>query len=163
MTDMKVRTLICAIVVCASSGYAEEQCLSDAWAALNSSNYRTAIQAADKCIADFHLKAERDQATLAQRREPEPPTGAVSDQDKQKIFSRGVLNDVAAAYFVKGKSAEALDAKPHPKNVDYRVMARTAYGEAKKLTYARVWDPKGWFWSPAEAAADRLAEMPKIG
>jgi hypothetical protein len=147
------------IMICTSCGYAEEQCLSEAWAAFNNSNYKFAMQSADKCISSFHLKAERDQATLVQRREPEPPTGAVSDQDKQKIFSRGVLNDVAAAYIVKGKSAEALDAKLHPKSIDYRALARAAYTEAKKLTYARVFDPKGYFWSPAEAASDRLAEI----
>jgi hypothetical protein len=156
---MRTGTLLSIVAICASSAIAEEQCLSDAWASYNKSDYKAAIQAADRCIADFHLKAERDQAALAQRREPEPPTGAVGDSDKQKLFSRGVLNDVGAAYFVKGKSAEALGAKPHPKNVDYGAMARAAYEGAKKLTYARVWDPKGYFWSPAEAAGDRLADI----
>jgi len=159
---MKVSVLLWIIVICSSAAYAEEQCLSDAWAAYNKSDYRAAAQAADRCINEFHLKAERDQAALTQRREPDPPVGgAVSDSDKQKIFSRGILNDVAAAYIVKGKSAEALDARPHPKTADYLATARAAYGEAKKLTYARVWDQKGFFWSPAEAAGDRLASIPK--
>lgn len=158
---MTVQTVLWMLAFCASSAYAEEQCLTDAWAAYNKSDYSGAIRAADKCISDFHLKAERDQAVLAQRREPDPPTGAVSDSDKQKIFGRGVLNDVGGAYIVKGRSAEGLDAQPHPQKRDYRGMARTAYGEAKKLTYARVWDPKGFFWSPAEAATDRLAGLPK--
>jgi hypothetical protein len=117
-----------------------------------------AINAADKCIDQFHLQAERDQAMLTQKREPDPPIGAVSDADKQKIFSRGVLNDVGAAYFIKGQSAEALFAQGK-KDKDYHAIARAAYGDAKKLTYARVWDICGWFWSSAQASADRLASM----
>jgi len=161
---MNAWSLLAIAALSATGAAAEEQCLSDAWAALNKSDYQAAIRSADTCITQFHLKAERDQAALAQRREPEPPTGAVSDPDKQKIFSRGVLNDVAAAYVVKGRASEALVAKPvakDAKKVDYPALARTAYIEAKKLTYARVWDVKGFFWSPAEAAGDRLTDLSK--
>lgn len=161
---MKAWTLLATAAIFAMGAAAEEQCLSDAWAALNRSDHQAATRAADTCITQFHLKAEREQAALAQRREPEPPTGAVSDPDKQKIFSRGVLNDVAAAYVVKGRASEALAAKPSAKDakkVDYRAFARTAYSDAKKLTYARVWDVKGFFWSPAEAAGDRLTDLSK--
>ena len=160
---MNTWSLLGIAVIFAVSVTAEEQCLNDAWAALNRSDHQAAIRAADMCITQFHLKAEREQA-LAQRREPEPPTGAVSDPDKQKIFSRGVLNDVAAAYVVKGRASEALAAKPGRKDVkkvDYRALARTAYSEAKKLNYARVWDVKGFFWSPAEEAGDRLTDLSK--
>jgi hypothetical protein len=161
---MNAWSLLGAAAIFAISAGAEEQCLSDAWAALNRSDNQAAIRAADTCITQFHLKAEREQAVLTQRHEPEPPAGAVSDPDKQKIFSRGVLNDVAAAYIVKARAGEALAAKPSAKNVkkvDYRALARTAYSEAKKLTYARVWDVKGYFWSPAEAAGDRLTDLSK--
>lgn len=71
----------------------------------------------------------------------------MSDQDKQKIFANGLLNDVATCYFIKGKAAEKLVRKDD---------AKRAYEEAKKLTYARAWDPQGWFWSPSEGASDRL-------
>ena len=27
------------------------------------------------------------------------------------------------------------------------------------LSFAQCWDPKGWFWSPADAARKRLAEL----
>jgi len=148
--------LLLTVMACAMTAHAEEPCLQAAWKAYNASDYSAAIRAADKCIDNFHLKAERDQAALALKKEPDPPTGAVSDADKQKIFSRGVLNDTAAAYFVKGRSAEALAKK---KGNNYREMARAAYEQAKNLKYARVWDPKGFFWSPSEAAADRLADL----
>jgi hypothetical protein len=161
---MNVWSLLVTAALFAVSAAAEEQCLSDAWAALNRSDHQAAIRAADTCITQFHLKAEREQAALANRREPEPPTGAVSDPDKQKIFSRGVLNDVAAAYIVKGQASKALAAKASAQNakkVNYPALARNAYGEARKLTYARVWDVKGFFWSPAEAAGDSLTDLSK--
>src|SRR5437899_1029428 len=155
---MKTHTLLLfTVMACAMTAWAEEPCLQAAWKAYTASDYTAAIRAADKCIDNFHLKAERDQAALTLKKEPDPPTGAVSDADKQKIFSRGVLNDTAAAYFVKGRSAEALAQKK--KGDDYREMARAAYEQAKNLKYARIWDPKGWFWSPSEAAADRLAGL----
>ena len=93
--------------------------------AFNRNAYEAAIRAADSCIDEFGAKAQRDQSAFDARREPEPPVGAVSDADKQKIFSRGVLNDVGAAYFVKGRSAGALVRAK--KREDYRSIATQAY------------------------------------
>jgi hypothetical protein len=139
------------------SSRADEACLKNAWIAFNKQAYEAAIKAADICIDEFGRKAERDEATIEARHEPEPPLGAVSDADRQKIFSRGVLNDVGAAFFVKGRSAEALARST--KKQDYRTLAKDAYTSAAKLKYARVWDTQGWFWSPSEAANDRLSSL----
>lgn len=148
---------VLAIAVMAAS--AEEQCLRDAWKTYNQGDYAAAIRFADGCISNFHLQAERNQVALADHHEPEPATGAVSDADKRKIFARGVLNDTAAAYFVKGESAKALAKRGGPRAREFRETARAAYESAKKLTYGRVWDPQGWFWSPSEMAGDRLADL----
>jgi hypothetical protein len=78
------------------------------------------------------------------------PVGAVSDDMKQKIFENGLLNDVATCWFIRGRSAEESGD---------RISAIRAYQEATKLTYGRCWDPKGWFWSPAEACADKLEDL----
>jgi hypothetical protein len=67
-----------------------------------------------------------------------------------KILDNALLNDVAACHFLKGKAYEKLGRA---------VDAKKAYTEAKKLTLGRVWDPAGWFWSPAEGAGDRLEMM----
>lgn len=156
---MKMRELLLILFISAMPCCAEERCLREAWDAYNKADYAAAIRAADSCISDFHAKAERDQTILTQQREPEPPRGAASDADKQKIFARGVLNDTAAAYFVKGRSAEALAQRHNRQSKGYLAMARAAYQQAKNLTYARVWDAQGWFWCPAEAAADRLSGL----
>jgi hypothetical protein len=129
-----------------------EKATSAAWDALNASKYEAAITNANLCIDEFRGQATRLQEKL-QNGKADLPTGAVSDDVKKKIFENGLLNDVAACYFIQGKAAEKLG------RID---DAKKAYIEAKKLTYARVWDPQGWFWSPAEGAGDRLdALQPK--
>jgi len=158
--SMKTKTnLLVAILVALVSfqvlGQADKQkplnekATADAWDALNSGKYETAITNANQCIDEYRGQATRQQEKL-QKEKADLPTGAVSDDVKKKIFENGLLNDVAVCYIIKGKAAEKLG----------RIKdAKKAYTEAKKLTYARVWDPQGQFWSPAEAAGDRLAML----
>jgi hypothetical protein len=65
-----------------------------------------------------------------------------------------LLNDVATAYFIKGRSAEYLYEKTKDKK--YKSLAEEAYQAACVLKYGRCWDPQGWFWSPCDAANERL-------
>lgn len=121
------------------------------WTAFNKGDFVGAIANAEKCIGEFRGAADRKQAELEKAKVAPPPTGAVSsDEERKTIFARGLLNDVATCFFIKGRSAENLGRKD---------QARQAYESASKYTYARCWDPKGWFWSPAEASMDRLATL----
>jgi hypothetical protein len=79
-----------------------------------------------------------------------PPKGRVLDAEKNTIFSRGLLNDVTTCFLIKGRSAENLGRKD---------AAKQAYVSVTKYKHARCWDPKGWFWSPAEMVAYRLAGL----
>lgn len=121
-----------------------------AWDAFNAGNYQQAIARADKCINEFRGSADREQVELQNSKAPLPPKGKVSEEEKKRILARGLLNDVATCFFIKGRSAENVGRIPE---------AREAYLAASKYTYARTWDPKGWFWSPAEAASDRLTTL----
>jgi len=121
-----------------------------AWQAFNKEDFTEAIAKAEKCITEFRGAAEREQAKLKDAKEPEPPTGAVSEAEKKKIMARGLLNDVATCFYIKGRSLESLGKKEE---------ARQTYQETAKYTYGRCWDPKGGFWSPAETAQDRLATL----
>lgn len=135
---------------------AEEQCVKDAWKAFGNEEYQNAIKFADKCIDDFGKAADREQEKLNKEKEPLPPTGAVSEAEKDKIFKRGILNDVATAYFIKARSSEYLYRKGGSEASAYKEKAKEAYEATCRYKYARTWDPKGWFWSPCEAASDRL-------
>jgi tetratricopeptide (TPR) repeat protein len=117
-----------------------------AWNALNRRDHAKAAEYADKCVARFHAAAQEMEQDLA-KRNVRVPTGAVDERTKAAIFENGVLNDTGTALFIKGKAAEGRGDKK---------AAVAAYGDAVKLPRARCWDPRGWFWSPAEAAQDRL-------
>lgn len=134
---------------------AEEECLKNAWGAYNNADYAKAIGFADQCIDEFGKAADRDEDRLTKEGEAPPPTGAVNPFEKNKIFQRGLLNDVGTSYFVKGRSAEYLYKQGGPRANFYKEVAEAAF-KACRYRYARTWDPKGWFWSPCDAAADRL-------
>lgn len=134
---------------------AQEQSLNvqltkQAWDAFNRGDYEHATTYADKCINEFRGAAEREQRELEESNAPLPPKGKVSDQQKEIILARGLLNDVATCFYIKGRSAE---------NLERIEEAKQAYQIASKYTYARCWDPKGWFWAPSEAASDRLSQL----
>lgn len=134
---------------------AEQACLKKAWAGVNASNYAQAMEAANDCIEQFSARAFRDQAALEAAHEKFPPTGAVdSASDKKKIFDRWAVNDISTAYFLRGQAAEQLLKRTH--NSKMKQVAIESYTAATRLGFGRCWDPQGWFWSPAEAAADRL-------
>ncbi|MCX5801291.1 MAG: hypothetical protein NTX17_07895 [Candidatus Eisenbacteria bacterium] len=122
-----------------------------AWNAFNAGNYPLAISKARECIDEFRGAADRQQAKLEKQKVSSPSEGRVGQTERQKILARGPLNDAATCYYVIGRSAEYLN------KLD---LAKEAYENATRYTYARTWDPAGQlFWSPAEAASDRLAGL----
>jgi tetratricopeptide (TPR) repeat protein len=151
-----VAMLVCLLWVGAAAVGAQQlplnaQLTVSAWDLFNKGEFERAIEIADKCLNEFRLSAEREQAALEKAKAPLPPTGSVPDNVRKAILARGVLNDVGTCWFIKGRSAE---------NLGRREVARQAYEAAKKFTHARCWDPRGpFFWSPAEAAGDRLSLM----
>jgi len=152
-----VRLMLTALA-CAALATAEQPCLKKAWAAYNRGDYALAIAAADGCVEDFGPKALKDQVLYGDMRESVPPTGTVdAASDRKRLLDRWAVNDVSAAFFVKGRSAEALYGKL--KLVKYKQIALRAYQSAVKLSFGRCWDPQGWFWSPAEAAGDRISAL----
>jgi hypothetical protein len=123
------------------------QLMTAAWNAFNKQAYVESIAKAQECIDGFKAQALREQQEYAASGSAPPPVGAVSEDEKRTIFSRGGLNDVATCYFIKGETLEKLS----------RVNeARDAYKAAQQFPDARTWDPSGFFWSPAQGASDHL-------
>ena len=122
-----------------------------AWENLNQGKFKNAIQATERCIEEFGLGAEETQSRLEREQARVPPIGSkFSKNEREEIVSRGLLNDVATCHFIAGKAWEGLN------NTS---AAIAAYTKASKLTYARTWDPKGWFWSPSKEAKRLLKEF----
>ena len=111
-----------------------------AWAALGNKEYQRAVDLARQCIGLFESQAIQQQNALKEA----PPKGVVSEEQKQIIFKNWALNDVGTCYYILGLALEALGRKSE---------ALEAYKATLRFPYARTWDPKGWFWSPAEAAS----------
>lgn len=124
-----------------------EEMVNAAWTALNSNNFDEAIENAQRCIDSFESEALKQQKALTQS----PPTGAVSDSQKKAIIANWALNDVGTACLIRGQALHKQGKIDEAKN---------AYQKAKSFVYARTWDPKGWFWSPAEEASRRLEKIP---
>jgi hypothetical protein len=118
-----------------------------AWSAYTKNDFNGALQRAADCISTFGPQASMQQKELAAEGESLPAVGPVPEPEKSKILSRGILNDVGACLFVKAQAAEKLGRTKE---------ALAAYQQMGALTYARVYDPNGFFWSPADAAAARL-------
>ena len=150
-----VATIVWVAVMSGSGTAAQPQnaeLTTKAWAAFNGGRYPQAIQRARLCIGAFAGAAERTQAQLLRAHAPEPVEGRPgSETERRRILERGPLNDVATCWWIVGQSEEKLGNVPR---------ACEAYASAGQLTYGRCWDPKGWFWSPANAAGDRRKALP---
>lgn len=119
---------------------------TDAWNAYNAGDYEIAIEKAQSCIDTFEEKALEMQAAI----NFPPKTGEVSEAEMVEIQKNWAVNDVGASYYIKGKSYRALG-----KNDE----ARAAFEQCRKFSNARVWDPKGWYWSPLEGAEKELKDL----
>ncbi len=107
-----------------------------AWEALGEGEYANAVKYTEKCAELYEDRAREMQASLSAKPSPD------------KTNDYWALNDVGTCYFIRGEAllklreyAEALAA--------YEVVVDDLY-------YAQAWDPKGWFWSPSDAAAPKI-------
>ena len=124
-----------------------ERLTQTAWDALARKEWPTAFARASECVDTFGDQAELQQSQLEAAHASFPGTGKVQNPEQDEIFARGLLNDVGACLFIKGQAAEGLSR---------RAEAQAAYQAVARLTYARVYDPAGFFWSPSEAGSARL-------
>ncbi len=75
-------------------------------------------------------------------------------ESKDKIFSYWALNDVGTALYIQGEALRKAGKAKEAKQA-YQKLVDQYY-------YAQCWDPKGWFWKPAEAAQQALDELGEI-
>ena len=107
-----------------------------AWDAFSAKKYDLVKAYADKCIELYGAEAQLMQKTLTEKAPAE------------KAHDYWALNDVGTCLFIKGKAFEDQD------------MSKEAIVAYKKLVsayrFAQTWDANGWFWSPADAAKQRI-------
>lgn len=66
-------------------------------------------------------------------------------------FEYWALNDVGTCYFIRG-AMYADKRKKDEAIADFEYLL-------DNLSFAQCWDPKGWFWQVANAAAERLDKI----
>jgi hypothetical protein len=77
--------------------------------------------------------------------------GSLTPQQKNEIFSHGLLNDIAVSYWIIGMSNLRINNKHGAKQV---------FQQAVKLSFGLCYDPKkDNFWSPSEESQLQLDEL----
>jgi hypothetical protein len=113
-----------------------------AWDALGTGDLEDALAYVAKCISMYEAEAKKMQASL---------TDYPSNDPKEETFKYWALNDVGTCYFIKG---EVLLKKGDTAG------AKTAFETcANDFKFCQCWDPKGWFWKPADAARQKVVEL----
>ena len=124
--------------------YTSNYLTQKAWAALAAKDLNAVTVYVNKTVSLYGAKAKEMQASLK-----EYPW-----ESKEKTLSYWALNDVATSLFILGEAY---------RNAGKKDEAGQAY---KKLIdeyfYGQCWDPKGWFWKPAEAAQQKLGELDNV-
>jgi tetratricopeptide (TPR) repeat protein len=147
--------ILCLIITCVISpintfsedGPLNVRLTNAVWKAFNAKDYHRAIKRADECIDEFEPAALREQRDLEEKNTPPFPEGKVDENTKSALLKRGLLNDVATCWFIKGRSLEKVGKKQEAIN---------AFKHAERYSYARTWDPElQGFWSPEKGAKER--------
>jgi len=112
-----------------------------AWDALNKGDVEAVLAYTNKCLELYGEEAKKMQATLT-----DYPTGS-----NQEIFNYWALNDVGTCLFIQGQAYQKANM-----NEEAKAAYRKAVDDYK---FAQAWDPKGWFWKPAEAAKEKIMEI----
>ncbi|MBF0570897.1 MAG: tetratricopeptide repeat protein [Candidatus Omnitrophica bacterium] len=124
--------------------YSSSQLVQKAWAGL-AANDLAAVQAyVNKTLELYEGKAKDMQASLKE----------YAWESKDKIFSYWALNDVGTGLFVLGQAYQNAGKKDEAAKTYKRII--------NEFRFAQCWDPNGWFWKPAEAAQQKLAELDNV-
>jgi tetratricopeptide (TPR) repeat protein len=119
--------------------FRSETLVGKAWTALNENNIEAVLAYTNKCIELYGAKAKEMQESLKD----------YVTESKDKVFSMWALNDVSTALFIQGEAYRKANMMDEAKAAYQKVIDEFSFGQ--------TWDPKGWFWKPAEAAKEKLA------
>ncbi len=135
--------ILCFLLSVGQGAFAEEayQVTAKAWSALGRKDWNAAIAHADKAIRTWGAQARQTNSRLRR---------FAPAKDAKKYVN---LNEVGTCLMLKG---DALRQKGDLKGAiaTYELLLRD-------YQYAQVWDPKGWFWKPAESARKNLVSLKK--
>ena len=149
---IRIAALLAAILLFAPGGraraetdfgdYTSEAITTRAWEAYGRQDYEAALVFTAKCIEMYEAEARTMQASL-----PSFP----SNEPREETAKYWALNDVGACLFIRG---EILLQQGD------QAGAKAAFLKLRDdLGFAQCWDPRGWYWKPAEAAKQKILEI----
>lgn len=124
--------------------YSSSHLTTQAWKAMADNDLDSVLSYTKKVQELYGVKAKEMQGSLN-----EYPW-----ESKEKIFEYWALNDVGTSLYIEGESLKKVGKSKEAKEA-YQKLVDEYY-------YAQCWDPKGWFWKPAEAAQQSLDELGEI-
>jgi tetratricopeptide (TPR) repeat protein len=116
--------------------FSSETLTTRAWNALGEGRYLNAVKYTEKCAELYEAEARKMQASLSAK------------APSNKVHDYWALNDVGTSYYIRGEALTKLG-----KKADAIAAFKLVRDD---LSYAQAWDPKGWFWSPADAANPKV-------
>lgn len=121
--------------------YRSETLVVKAWKALDEEALEEVLVYTDKCIKLYSPEAAKMQKSLK----------GYPEGSDEEIFAQWALNDVATAYFIQGEAYRKRGETAKARQAFQKIIDEFSYGQC--------WDPKGWFWKPADAAANQLNSL----
>ena len=112
-----------------------------AWEALANKDLDGVLAYTNKCMELYEAKAKEMQESMTE----------YAWESKEKIFSYWALNDVGTCLFIRGEAYLNAGDKEKAKE-NFKNLVDNYY-------FAQCWDPKGWFWKPAEGAQQKLEAL----
>jgi tetratricopeptide (TPR) repeat protein len=110
-----------------------------AWEALERGEPDAALAYIARCIELYEEEAQRMQA---ERDAFAPPDTAAT---------YWALNDVGTCLFIQGEVLLKQGDRAGARHAFERVV--------REFGFSQCWDPRGWFWKPAEAAKQKIVEL----
>ncbi len=118
--------------------FRSETLVGKAWEALAQDDIEAVLAYTNKCLELYAEQAQNMQKSL---------TGYVEGTNDD-VFKMWALNDVATSLYIQGEAYRKANMKDEAKEVYNKIV--------KEYSYGQTWDPKGWFWKPADAAKEKL-------
>lgn len=113
-----------------------------AWEALADKDYLGVFAYTRECIKRYGEEGRAMNASLS---------GFASASEAKKYWA---LNDVGTCLFIAGRAYASLKM--------YEEAAVAFETLAADYAYCQCWDPKGWFWHPADGAADEARQHRRL-
>ncbi len=128
-----------AMVMGAAMGEEAWQVTEKAWRAAERRNWDEVVRLADRSAREWGVQAKKDNDGLS---------ACPKGDDAKKLAN---LNELATITMLKGDALREKGDKAGALAAYWTLIADYEYGQC--------WDPKGWWWQPADAVKQKIAQL----